>query len=57
MGDIPQNHRLTPNQILGHCRVLAIALTKQKLQSFDFVVAHNSDSPQFLSCVGSIAKV
>ena len=33
MGDIPRNHRLTPNQILGHCRVLAIALTEQKLQN------------------------
>ena len=32
MGSIP-NHRLTQNQILGHCRVLAIALTEQKLQN------------------------
>ena len=32
MGSIP-NHRLTPNQILGHCRVLALALTEQKLQN------------------------
>ena len=33
MGDIPRNHRLTPNQILGHCRILALALTEQKLQN------------------------
>ena len=33
MGSIQQNHRLTPNQILGHCRVLALALTEQKLQN------------------------
>ena len=33
MGSIHQNHRLTPNQILGHCRVLALALTEQKLQN------------------------
>ena len=32
MGSIP-NHRLTQNQILGHCRVLALALTEQKLQN------------------------
>ena len=32
MGTIP-NHRLTQNQILGHCRVLCIALTEQKLQN------------------------
>ena len=32
MGSIP-NHRLTKNQILGHCRVLALALTEQKLQN------------------------
>ena len=32
MGSIP-NHRLTRNQMLGHCRVLAIALTEQKLQN------------------------
>ena len=33
MGSIHQNHRLTPNQILGHCRVLALALTEQKLNN------------------------
>ena len=33
MGSIQQNHRLTPNQILGHCRVLALALTEQKLNN------------------------
>ena len=38
MGDIPRNHRLTPNQILGHCRVLAIALTEQKLQNINLVI-------------------
>ena len=32
MGSLP-NHRLTQNQILGHCRVLAIALTDQKVQN------------------------
>ena len=32
MGSIP-NHRLNQNQILGHCRVLALALTEQKLQN------------------------
>ena len=32
MGSLP-NHRLTQNQILGHCRVLAIGLTEQKLQN------------------------
>ena len=32
MGSIP-NHRWTQNQILGHCRVLALALTEQKLQN------------------------
>ena len=33
MGSIQQNHRLTPNQILGHCRILALALTEQKLNN------------------------
>ena len=33
MGDLPRNSRLQPNQILGHCRILAIALTEQKLQN------------------------
>ena len=33
MGSIQQNHRLTPNQILGHCRVLALALQEQKLNN------------------------
>ena len=33
MGSIHQNHRLTPNQILGHCRVLASALVEQKLNN------------------------
>ena len=32
MGSLP-NHRLSQNQILGHCRVLCIALTEQKLQN------------------------
>jgi len=32
MGTIP-NHRLTQNQILGHCRVLALALSEQKIQN------------------------
>ena len=32
MGDIPRNQRLEP-QIWGHCRILAIALTEQKLQN------------------------
>ena len=32
MGSLP-NHRLTQNQILGHCRVLALALTEQKVQN------------------------
>ena len=33
MGSIQNNHRLTPNQILGHCRVLALALQEQKLNN------------------------
>ena len=33
MGSIHQNHRLTPNQILGLCRVLASALVEQKLNN------------------------
>ena len=33
MGDIPRNNRLEPRQIWGHCRILAIALTEQKLQN------------------------
>ena len=33
MGSLPNNHRLSQNQILGHCRVLCIALTEQKLQN------------------------
>ena len=32
MGTIP-NHRLTQSQILGHCRVLALALAEQKVQN------------------------
>ena len=32
MGSLP-NNRLTQNQILGHCRVLALALTEQKVQN------------------------
>ena len=33
MGDIPRNQRLEPRQIWGHCQILAIALTEQKLQN------------------------
>ena len=33
MGSLQNNHRLTPNQILGHCRVLALALQEQKLNN------------------------
>ena len=33
MGSIHQNHRLTHNQILGHCRVLASALVEHKLNN------------------------
>ena len=32
MGSLP-NHRLTQSQILGHCRVLALALADQKVQN------------------------
>ena len=32
MGSLP-NHRLTQSQILGHCRVLALALAEQKVQN------------------------
>ena len=32
MGSLP-NHRLTQNQILGHCHVLALALSEQKIQN------------------------
>ena len=37
MGSLP-NHRLTQNQILGHCRVLAIALTEQKVENIKFAL-------------------
>ena len=33
MGDLPRGNRLEPRQVLGHCRILAIALTEQKLQN------------------------
>ena len=34
MGSLPNNHhRLSRNQILGHCRVLCIALTEQKIET------------------------
>ena len=33
MESIHQNHRLTHNQILGHCRVFASALVEQKLNN------------------------
>jgi len=32
MGSLP-NQRLTQSQILGHCRVLALALAEQKIQN------------------------
>ena len=32
MGSLP-NHRLTQSQILGHCRVLTLALADQKVQN------------------------
>ena len=32
MGSLP-DHRLSRNQILGHCRTLCIALTEQKLKN------------------------
>ena len=38
MGDLPRNNRLQPRQILGPCRILAIALTEQKLQNIKLVI-------------------
>ena len=38
MGDLPRNNRLEPRQILGHCRILAIALTEQKLQNIKLAI-------------------
>ena len=38
MGDLPRNNRLEPRQILGPCRILAIALTEQKLQNIKLVI-------------------
>ena len=38
MGDQPRNHRLEPRQILGPCRILALAVTEQKLQNIKLVL-------------------
>ena len=38
MGDLPRNNRPEPRQILGPCRILAIALTEQKLQNIKLVL-------------------
>ena len=38
MGDLPRNHRLVPRQILGPCRILALAITEQKLQNIKLVL-------------------
>ena len=51
MGSIP-NHRLTRNQMLGHCRVLAIALTEQKLQNIKLALIEK----KFIRSVITTAK-
>ena len=38
MGDLPRNNRLVPRQILGPCRILALAITEQKLQNIKLVL-------------------
>ena len=38
MGDLPRNNRLVPRQILGPCRILALAVTEQKLQNIKLVL-------------------
>ena len=37
MGDLPRNNRVLPRQILGPCRILALAVTEQKLGERKFI--------------------
>ena len=38
MGDLPRNNRPVPRRILGPCRILALAVTEQKLQNIKLVL-------------------
>ena len=38
MGDLPRNNRVLPRQILEPCRILALAVTEQKLQNIKLVL-------------------
>ena len=53
MGDLPRNNRLVPRQILGPCRILALAVTEQKLQNIKLVLGEK----RFIQNVISTTKL